>query len=371
MVGGENIPFLFGVPDVNPFEMANGKVVFNDDIFASAFYFLTGWQELSSTKDYLGRFEYEQSIQKRLHIIHVPVVNYYFRLLAKAVELAYGIKLKNKIHAEHTFITWVTHDVDIWANTWRAELKSALKNFNIKSLSKLLLSIINGEYLENNFNIISELQNKYGFKSTYFFLPRQGKHLNTCNSDYNILKPRFRNIIQKLKLAGNEIGMHGGLTTSFDAKEFSSDRLKIGFDVNANRFHYLMFDMVLTPQLLEKNKIRIDSTLGFNSMPGFRNGTSYPFYLYNHETQQATSTLEMPLIIMDVSIFSPNYLGCLNAENGFTKLEPILNQIKKTGGYLTINWHNNYFSENGYLEWRRLFEMIVKYAKDNHCKFNP
>ena len=52
VVGGENIPFLFGVPDVNPFEMANGKVVFNDDIFASAFYFLTGWQELSSTKDY-------------------------------------------------------------------------------------------------------------------------------------------------------------------------------------------------------------------------------------------------------------------------------------------------------------------------------
>jgi hypothetical protein len=365
----EKLLFLFGTPDCEPFGIENGTIIFNDDIISSAFYFLSGWQEQIAPKDKLNRFTYEVSIQKQLGIAYLPVVNYYFRLLAKSIEVAYGIKLENKIHKEGSFVTCVTHDIDIWSKAWRTDVKSAIRRFDFGTLIKIVGSLISERYLHSSFNIIKDFQSKYGFKSTYFFLPREGEYSGEKNADYDIKRSAYQSIIKSLVADGNEIGLHGGFTASFDANELKTDLANINNPVVSNRFHYLMYDLNISTELIGTQGIKYDSTLGFNSIPGFRNGTSYPFFIYNYQTKESSQVIEIPLMIMDVSIFSLNYLNCQTAEKGFELIEPILSQVKKTGGCLVINWHNNYFSETAFKEWQKLFEMIIKYSKSNQSVF--
>ena len=55
----------------------------------------------------------------------------------------------------------------------------------------------------------------------------------------------------------------------------------LGETVVANRQHNLHFDAAVTPRILEKAGLKIDSTLGFNRDVGFRAGTSYPFRMWD------------------------------------------------------------------------------------------
>lgn len=365
----QNVPILFAAKDSQIFENIDGKIYFNDDIIASVFYFLSNWQELNAPKDNLGRFEYAVSIQHQLQIINIPVVNYYFKMLADAFEIAYRVKLINKIHPTAPFVTCVTHDVDVWSQYWKSELKYALKVLNVNQIFQICSSLLKNTFLSTSFKLIENIQIKYKFQSTFFFLTRKENYFNYTNGDYNIVHNRYQKIIANSLKNGNTIGLHGGFSTSFDTIEFGKDLNKLPQKLESNRFHYLMYNAKITPQILEFHQIKYDSTLGFNSVPGFRNGTSYPFYLYNHTTTKTTAVIAIPLIIMDVSIFSSNYLSCQNANEGFDKIKIILHQIVKTGGVLTLNWHNNYFSKINYLEWSKLFEMIIAFAHQNSSRF--
>jgi len=47
---------------------------------------------------------------------------------------------------------------------------------------------------------------------------------------------------------------------------------------------------------------RYDCTFGYAACPGFRNGACFPFPPYNFTTESAFPALELPLMIMDVSL---------------------------------------------------------------------
>ncbi|MFN0047533.1 MAG: DUF7033 domain-containing protein [Cytophagales bacterium] len=368
----EKIPLLFAAESNNlPFLATKGKVKFEFDIVSAIFFFLAGWQEtVMKTKDTLERFTYQDSIQKRLNISSLPVVNYYFLMLKEALELAFKTQFVNKINAQNSFNAIISHDVDIWKNLWQKELKYAIKNTQILKAIQLIISYLDNNYYKKSFQKIEALQLKYNFDSTYFFLPDTEKYEGFDSADYEIEKPAYKFFI-RLLAQKNEIGLHGGFNSSENIDKMQQDKKAIDavFPVDINRFHFLMFSQKTTLTILKKSSIKIDSTLGFNDLPGFRNSTSFPFYLFDYEQNTASEVIEMPLIIMDATLFYSHYLHCQSKEAAWQMIEPILKHLQKSGGNLVINWHNDAFAGLGREIWVDTFEQILAYCHSNNTRF--
>jgi hypothetical protein len=77
---GKQIPFLFHASaseEILRFEKE--QIIITYDIVASTFYFLSGWNEyVNFSRDELGRVVFSKSAVKKLNVIFLPVVNYYF-----------------------------------------------------------------------------------------------------------------------------------------------------------------------------------------------------------------------------------------------------------------------------------------------------
>lgn len=122
----------------------------------------------------------------------------------------------------------------------------------------------------------------------------------------------------------------------------------------ASRQHYLRMNIRTTPKLLLKNGIHYDFTMGFATRPGFRSGTSYPFYYYDFEKEMATDLLFVPFCIMDGSYF--NYQN-LPIEKTLEEIRLIKSEITRFGGYFIPLLHEitlcPLFQKDA-LHWRNL-----------------
>ena len=80
-----------------------------------------------------------------------------------------------------------------------------------------------------------------------------------------------------------------------------------------------MFDVRNTWKILEENKIQYDLTLGYPEMPGFKCGICYPFHVFDIVNKKKLNLIEIPLIIMDVSLM--DYLKNIDFEDELPTLD--------------------------------------------------
>jgi hypothetical protein len=362
---GISIPFIFNSEsDLEILTETETGVHINFDIISASFFFLSGWQEyVSDSKDRYGRFEYSGSIQKILGITKLPIVNYYFDILKCAAE----IKLKKKISE----VNWegreisvcLTHDIDNCESAWKQGSYRELLKGNLFAPFKLVFKkiFLNDDWF-NIKNIIS-LEQSYGISSTYFFLAESSSINGIPNADYDLNNLKYRNIIDKLVAGKFEIGIHGSTGSHTDLKRLTTDIRKTGVEVKGNRFHFLLYDVMKTPSVLEKSGLKYDTSLGFAEAPGFRYSYCHPFYLYNIQSGQISDIIEIPLIVMDVT-FEKGYLNS-GKEEALRLMMELFGEIKKFKGCLTILWHNTFFSDYKFSGWREIYCRFVEFALDN------
>ena len=347
---GSKIPFFFGDHSSELISKSEVSVVINVDIIAGAFYFLSGWQEQFVTqKDKFGRYPYQESIQKKLDIEIIPVVNYYFDILKKAIEECYNVRLAERIKGK--FMVNISHDIDELDTLWLQEGYHALKKGKILALPVIVLEKLKLINKTNpTISRILEFENNNNLHSDFFFLCKKGMDGLFKNADYEIngepIVAATRQIIQQ----GSDIGIHGSFHTHNSIKNLTDDIKTLesvtGRKVNGNRFHFLSYDCKNTPAVLESCNIGYDSTLGFAEYIGFRNAYASVFYLFDLHRFQATKTLEFPLSLMDASLYFPQYMN-LNFEQSIVAVKKLINEVEKVNGLLVINWHNT-----GYLKYK-------------------
>ena len=357
------IPVLFPIShNNNIFHIYDGNIIFTQDLLKSSFYLLSGFQEKNiKAPDSLGRFSFESSIQSSLNIINKPVVNYYFEEIIKGIEeycTLHDIEFIRKVHFAG-FAFFLTHDVDRvkYYNLNNFLFTSKLlfglsksdkkKTFLIKELFKIGLNILNVFNNKDpfwNFEELSDIEKRIGLKSTYFFLPKDQKHIDAY---YNIKGKKIKHLIEFLQSEGNEIGLHGTVNSHNSIlalgkihKEFLAvtDLKQIGI-----RQHRLMWIHPETAIYHEKTGIVYDSTLCFATREGFRNSYCHPFRLFDFENNRMLSYWEIPLNVMDSTLFHYRKLSTMEAMNSITT---ILNEIKKFNGVFTLLWHNSYLNDN-------------------------
>jgi len=127
------------------------------------------------------------------------------------------------------------------------------------------------------------------------------------------------------------------------------------------RMHYLRFQVPSTWKLLSKVGFKYDTTFGYPDMPGFRNGMCHPFKPYDLNEDREIDILEIPLIVMDTTLYG--YMNISPVE-AYELIKRLIDITEKYSGVITILWHNNTFDEVRYGEWSKLYEKILKYLKE-------
>ena len=396
---GQQLPVLFSGKTHAWFKVQENYLLFHDDLIASAFYWLSGWQEFQFFRRHHAlRYPYDASLQKALGTTHLPLVNYYFEIIKAGIESLRGQIPGAPDWQKAPFAICLTHDIDRLYNGWLQDAANEWQKGRIKTAAKIVMRKIGGHSDAFNLREISEIESRYGATASYYFIPSRATVLldkqkalphprnpedpapgpdyffRKCifpllhrhrdilkNADYDFAAPKLMAEIQTLRDAGSESGLHGQFGTSIDAEALINAANMIPHPPLGGRFHYLHFDPLRTFGYLDQAGLKYDSTLGFAEQPGFRHGTTFPFYPYNFEQQKPWPVLEVPLIAMDTTYRS--YLGQepADAKNGLLKL---LAEAERFGGCLTLLWHNNYFTNYKFAGWSPLYEEILREGKN-------
>jgi peptidoglycan/xylan/chitin deacetylase (PgdA/CDA1 family) len=201
------------------------------------------------------------------------------------------------------------------------------------------------------------LENKYGFKSTFFFL--------TTKRD---LKPRYninnlKNILKKIHENGWEVGLHAGFNSYDNLEKLRSEKKKLesvlGHSIYGVRNHYLRFSPPESWILHEKAGFMYDTTLGFREISGFRAGYCLPYFPYDYIQGKKINIVELPMVIMDSAL--------LSIDKPKKRITELLDHVKKHNGLLVINWHQCSFDEKDYSARLEMYKYLLKLFKEERA----
>ncbi len=361
----DDILVLFPIEkNKNVYSLKNDSLIFNHDFLKSAFYLLSSYQELeSSYVDDMGRFKYEGSIQKKYDFVTKPLVNYYFEIIIQGLEefsKIHKIEFKRKrLFKDFGFM--LTHDVDRvdyfhWRETvykWMQVIGLKTKHYDKKRLLKAAIDSILPTFFPGykadpwwNFKSLRKIERKLGLKSVWYFLNRDG---SAHDAKYMLEERRIKDLIIDLQAQHCEVGLHGSIKTATSSEVLTKAKNRLqrisGKEITGTRQHFLKF---LYPQTLhhqQKSGLKYDTTMGFAEHEGFRNSYCYPFHPFDHEKQEMMEIWEMPLSVMDTTLFGYRELEYAEMTSA---VEQLIKEVNRFGGLFVLLWHNCNFDEYQY-----------------------
>jgi len=252
----------------------------NIDIVASSFFMVTRYEEvLINTRDKFDRFLATASLAYKEGFLDRPIVNEYIEMLWGWIE---GFNLgftRKKLWGDKDFAVCLTHDVDAIRKykiypPLRTIGSLALKQKKPKRAFDELIGYIKAKFKNdpyNSFEHIAELERKYGFVSSFYFMSSGDN--KKYDSRYSVDSPYLTSLIKRLKDKGCEVGLHGSFNSynDFEILQFEKKSLQkiTGNSIAGERQHYLRWKTPDTWRILEKVGLKYDITLGFAEHEGF------------------------------------------------------------------------------------------------------
>ncbi|HEX5824810.1 MAG TPA: polysaccharide deacetylase family protein, partial [Candidatus Limnocylindrales bacterium] len=295
------LPILYGrtIDGVNAWRQSAGGIDLSVDVFGSAFFFLTRYEEIvRPTGDAHGRFPAASSIGAVEGLIARPLVDEYVDLLWAAFVALWPDLTRRAT----SFRLRLTHDVDQpWAAIGqppRAVLR-ALAGDVVRRRdpglaarrARAILDARTGRVDRDpydTFDLLMTVSERHGLRSTFYFLA--GNEPGDHDYRYRIGDPRVLGLLRHVHDRGHEVGLHA----SYDSY-LSPVRIAFEFDALVQacrtagfeqatwgvRQHYLRFQNPETWNGHEAAGFAHDSTLGYADAVGFRAGTSREYPLFD------------------------------------------------------------------------------------------
>lgn len=260
------------------------------------------------------------------------------------------------------FAVCLSHDVDFLFETPEAKLNKAVNAFASKDLGGMLKHIRQMPKTRIpywTFDEIMRMEDRHGARSTFFFLAN-----DSSEPEANYLPEDVRSVMAELDAGGWEIGLHGGFRAYMDIERLKLEKglleRALGRSVSGYRGHFLKFRVPDTWELLARAGFAYDSTLGYPDRSGFRNGMCHPYRPFNLRTSSWIDILEVPLVIMDTSLFEHMRL---DAKQAWDLTSTLLRRVRELAGGISINWHNSSFSG----EPLDFYERILQFCNENEA----
>jgi len=261
------------------------------------------------------------------------------------------------------FAVCLTHDIDRIYTSNASKRSDAIKKLihgkfsesfqSIKQLRSKKIPLV-------NFEDIMKLEDRYNARSSFYFLALDPKDRD-FSYNINDLEPEL-GIIQD---RGWEVGLHIGRQGSSDLNELKNEKKRLEKVTNTTisgcRNHYLKFLVPDTWELLKNAGFLYDCSFGYADCAGFRNGMCHPFRPFNLQKGKTVDIIEIPLVIMDDSLFD-NYMR-LDPDRAWEITRGLMNTVAKCHGVITLLWHNYSFTG----EQRTFYEKILHYCAEKEA----
>jgi peptidoglycan/xylan/chitin deacetylase (PgdA/CDA1 family) len=225
---------------------------------------------------------------------------------------------------------------------------------------------------ERSYDEWLKLEDRHGFKSTFFFFPESvsDTHVYDCRYAYDDpavfdgRRMKVRDLMNEIARAGWDIGLHGSYHSALRSGLLAGQRQQvesvIGRPVTGTRQHWLHYDVRVTPRLQAEAGLTADSTQGFNRNVGFRAGTAFPYPCWDFERDAALPVLEIPQHVMDGALFTANALE-YDVDLAVRHCVQLLDQVESVGGCLTLSWHPNVIQYPNY--WASYEAVLAEAAR--------
>lgn len=340
----------------------------NIDIIASSLFMLSRYEEIVlDKKDKFDRFPATESLAYKEGFLNRPIVNEYIELLWKWIDsLNLGFKRK-KLWGDKDFAVCLTHDID---NVKKYKVYPPLLTIGglalrQKDLKRVFATIVDyfkaklGKDPYDNFSYIMKLESKYGFRSSFYFMSG-GNPKN--DASYSINDPYIVSLIRILQKEDFEIGLHSSFNSynNFQMLNLEKRRLEEAAKtaILGGRQHYLRWKTPDTWRILERVELKYDTTLSFADHEGFRCGICFPYKPFDILENRVLDIWELPLIMMDGSLF--DYQN-LTPEEGFERIKDMVNIVKEYQGVIVLLWHNSSLNDLKLPGWIEVYERTMKY----------
>ena len=354
-----DLVFLYGKDQV---EHRSNSTIIHADIFASAFFMLSRWEELNSEKDMHGRFQGVNSISFQQGIHMRPIVNEYAGFLRKLFTNA-----RMDVPQKHQFRKILTVDVDTpfyWSHRPFRKLIGSLFNRQPgspsfwekwKSYRAFRKNFLTDPYF--TFDQLMKDGKEAGAEMIFYFISGGA---NKLDGNYQVNDPKIVSLIDKISSNGHKIGLHGSYDSYQDEVMLNQERLTLekvtGQQVVYTRQHYLRFSIEHTISELQKAKLKIDSTIGYADIPGFRSGICHPYPLFHLPGRKMLDLVEMPLLVMDATL---RHYQSLSAKKAIEVIGQLAHQVRKHEGTFVFLWHNSSFEFGGYEKYRPVYNSLL------------
>lgn len=357
------LPVIYGKKVANVI-IDNTKICLPIDIFGSAFFMLSRYEELVNVDnlDRHKRYIATNSISYKANFLHRPIIDEYIEVLWVAmIKLWPNLIRKSKINKLN-----VTCDVDSLFDLGtslssiprgfigdvfkRKSLSLATENL-IKRLSYLCGSFKRSEHYKN-IQWIMDVNEKV-CNSVIFYFIAGGE--NSLDSDYKLGSKAVRSLLREIKQRGHEVGLHPSYDTYADFSKLSKELknfIKIlneeGFENTTikSRQHFLRFCVSSSPLNLDSLRIYSDSTLSYAEVTGFRCGTSKSFSMYDLKSRKTLDIIQVPLTIMETTVISQEYMGLGFSEKALNHILKYKEMSMRISGQFTFLWHNSSFADD-------------------------
>jgi len=340
-------------------EIKQDHAVINYDILGLTYWMLNRIEEIGRTDlDRHQRFPAVNSHAYKHNYLERPIVDEWLYILGQVMQRVWSeLELK-----QHEYSMKVSHDVDAPSRygfrSAKAMLRGMLGDLLIRKDFKsvliapwLRLTTKNKIHYKdpfNTFNWIMDQSDKVGLTSAFYFIC--GRTDLNKDADYEIEHPAIRKLMKNMHRRGHEIGLHPSYNSYLNPEDILNEsvRLKdvmkkegISQENIGGRMHYLRWSHPQTLQSWNDAGMKYDSTLGYADRPGFRCGTCFEYPAFNTVSQELLSIRIRPLVVMECSVISEEYLGLGISSEATDKFLYFKSICKKNRGVFTLLWHNS------------------------------
>lgn len=363
------------IPNKLKIHMESNSLYVEDNILGLIVQTLSRYEEHDKPKDKYGRITlnstsaYKQGIYQTAYLdrlidqFKIPFINY----------LNYhSIPWQQTAPWEKPLIC-LTHDADTIKGKsilryafWFLEALTTIKKKKIReALSRIKKFVSLKEDPHFSFQKFYEIENKYGFKSTFFimslpfFLGKEGRR-------YSLHNRKLKEATLKLIKNGWEIGLHCTRSANYSKKKFKKELFRlIEFlgEEEANigvRSHYLNASFPETWRIQEELGIKYDSTLGWTESSGFRAGTARPFQPFDRDLNRRLGIWELPLIVMDGTLQG-------SIDDIFNSCKQMAAEAFQNNNPFTLLWHTDRISPIEYPDFSLIYPKLLKYFYEKDC----
>ena len=355
---GENIPILYGKPELIFSHEKNEKFLIKFDLIACVYFMLVRWEEfVNPKKDLHNRFPLTESIAYKYNFFKRPIVNEY-------IEFLWNIMIK--LDYSFTRVKWnftysLTHDVDSIfcpVPTIKQLGKILVKSHDLPGVLKTFYfqSFTNPH---DSFKYLMDLSESINTRSIFYLMA--GKTDKLDFEDY-LNTTLFKKRINDIKTRGHLIGLHPSYNSYNNFELLYSEKLKLesstGIEIEDVRQHFLRLEFPKTIVNQELCGFKRDSSFGYVEDIGFRCGICNEFPIFDFLSGTQLKIIEKPLIVMEGSLI---HFKKLNPIQVLNEMKLIIDEVKKYNGEFIFLWHNTSFNKYAWFNYQFIYSSVLNY----------